>query len=121
MSTRVFNDVMIVDDDQAIVDYMVEALRGAGFLCCAAYDGESTLFAMETVQPALILLDFHLPDLTALDVVEQLRRYDLDQVPIILMTADSSAANTLPSATFPEYLLKPFTLDRLLECVRRYL
>jgi two-component system response regulator AtoC len=120
MSDAPINDILAVDDDQAIIDFVIGALREAGYLCCAAYDGESALLAIETARPALVLLDLHLPGLTGLDVVAQLRRHNLAHVPIVLMTADTAAAAELPTTMFPEYLLKPFELTTLLGCVARY-
>ena len=115
------NDILVVDDDAALVDFMVGALRESGYVACAAYDGESALLAIVTASPALVLLDLHLPGLSGVDVVEQLRRHDLADVPIMLMTGDAAAAEQLPAAKFPEYLLKPFDLDTLLACIRRYI
>jgi DNA-binding response OmpR family regulator len=68
---------------------------------------------------AVVLLDLHLPGLSGLDVVSQLRRHDLADVPVVLMTADAAAVQA-PTTTFPEYLLKPFDLDTLLAWVARY-
>jgi DNA-binding response OmpR family regulator len=114
------NDILVVDDDTALVDFVVSALREAGYVACAAYDGESALLAIETARPALVLLDLHLPGLSGVDVVTHLRRHDLADVPVILMTGDAPAAARLPTAEFPEYLLKAFNLDTLLACIRRY-
>jgi DNA-binding response OmpR family regulator len=121
MGEGTLNDILIVDDDQAIVELLISALREAGYQCCVAYDGESALFAIATARPALVILDLHLPGLTGLDVVAELRRYDLDHVPIILMTADPAAVTQSLSMTFREQLLKPFTINMLLGCVARYI
>lgn len=118
---RAINDILVVDDDSVLVEFVISALRETGYLSCAAYDGESALFAIEVVRPALVLLDLHLPGLSGIDVVAELRRQDLDHVPVVLMTGDATAAAELPEAQFPEYLLKPFGLDTLLASVRRYL
>jgi two-component system, OmpR family, alkaline phosphatase synthesis response regulator PhoP len=115
------HDILVVDDDSATVEFVIEVLHDEGYLCCAAYDGESALLAITTARPALVLLDLHLPGLTGLDVVAQLSRHGLSHVPVVLMTADAAAARQLPASTFPEYLLKPFELDTLLECVARYI
>jgi DNA-binding response OmpR family regulator len=121
MGEGILNDILIVDDDQAIVELLISALREAGYQCCVAYDGESALFAIATARPALVILDLHLPGLTGLDVVAELRRYDLDHVPIILMTADPAAVTQSLSMTFRAQLLKPFTITMLLGCVARYI
>src|SRR5215217_3376267 len=117
---QAMNDILIVDDDTALVDFVIGALREAGYLGCAAYDGESALLAIETARPALVLLDLHLPGLSGFDVVAQLDRHDLADVPVVLMTGDVAAAAQLPTAEFSEYLLKPFDLKTLLTCVARY-
>jgi DNA-binding response OmpR family regulator len=114
------NDILVVDDDTALVDFVVSALREAGYAACAAYDGESALLAIETARPALVLLDLHLPGLSGVDVAAHLRRHDLADVPVVLVTGDAPAAALLATAEFPEYLLKPFHLDTLLACIRRY-
>jgi len=117
---QMLNDILVVDDDPTIVDLVIETLREAEYLCCAAYDGESALLAIESARPALVFLDLNLPDLTGLDVVAQLYRQGLSHVPVILMTADAAAAANLPTTTFPDYLLKPFALDMLLHCAYRH-
>jgi DNA-binding response OmpR family regulator len=117
---QIINDILVVDDDTALVDFVVSALHEAGYLACAAYDGESALLAIETARPALVLLDLHLPGLSGVEVVAQLQRNDLADVPVVLMTGDATAAAQLSTAEFPEYLLKPFDLDTLLACIRRY-
>jgi DNA-binding response OmpR family regulator len=115
----VINDILIVDDDSPTVEFLIEALHEEGYLCCGAYDGESALLAIETARPALVLLDLHLPDLSGIDVMAQLRRHDLAHVPILLMTADTAAH--LPTTMVSEYLLKPFELDTLLMRIGRYI
>ncbi len=117
---QTMNDILIVDDDTALVDFVIGALHEAGYLGCAAYDGESALLAIETARPALVLLDLHLPGLSGFDVVAQLQRHALAHVPVVLMTGDTAAVAQLPTAEFPEYLLKPFDLETLLACVGRY-
>lgn len=120
MSEGTLNDILIVDDDQVIVELVLSALGDAGYHCFAAYDGESALFAIATVRPALVLLDLNLPGLTGADVVAELQRLGLAHVPVVLITADAAAAALLATTDFTEQLLKPFTVATLLECVARY-
>jgi len=114
------NNILVVDDDSATVAFMIEVLRDEGYVCCGVYDGESAVLAVEAARPALVVLDLHLPDLSGVEVIAQLRRRDLAHVPIVLMTADSTAAAQFPTTAFPECLLKPFDIDTLLACVGRY-
>jgi DNA-binding response OmpR family regulator len=115
------NDILVVDDDTALVEFLIEVLHKRGNLCCGAYDGESAMLAIETARPALVLLDLHLPGLSGVDVLAQLRRHELEHVPVVLMTADATAAAQLSSTMFPECLLKPFDLDTFLACIGHYI
>jgi CheY-like chemotaxis protein len=117
MAEQALNDILVVDDDPTIVDVVLDALRVAGYPFCAAYDGESALMAIEIAQPALVLLDLHLPGLTGFDVIAQLRRFGLAHVPVVPMTADTAAAAQLPPGAFPVCLIKPFALNDLMACV----
>jgi DNA-binding response OmpR family regulator len=114
------NDILVVDDDSAMVEFLIEALHKQGYLCCGAYDGESALLAIETARPALVLLDLHLPGLSGFAVVAQLRRHDLAHVPVVLMTADAAGAAQLSTTMFRDHLVKPFDLDTLLACIGRF-
>ena len=114
-------DILIVDDHPATAGFLIEALREFGFLGRAAYDGASALQAIQSAQPGLVLLDLHLPDLSGADLVAELHRNDLAQVPIVLMTADRASVAHLPMTMFTEYLIKPFDLDTLVACVARYI
>src|SRR5690349_1938226 len=111
MADHALNDILVVDDDPTLVDMVLAALREGGYPFCVAYDGESALMAIEAALPALVLLDIHLPRLTGLDVIARLQRVGLSHVPIVPMTADSSAAAHLPSSAFPLCLIKPFAID----------
>jgi two-component system response regulator AtoC len=117
---QVTNNILVVDDDSATVAFMIEVLQEEGYVCCGVYDGGSAVLAIETARPALVLLDFHLPDLSGVEVMAQLRRRNLADVSIVLMTADATAAAQFPTTAFPECLLKPFEIDTLLACVGRY-
>jgi DNA-binding response OmpR family regulator len=117
---QVTNNILVVDDDSATVAFMIEVLHDEGYVCCGVYDGASAVLAIEAARPALVVLDFHLPDLSAVEIIAQLRRRDLADVPIVLMTADATAAAQFPTTAFLECLLKPFDIDTLLACVGRY-
>jgi signal transduction histidine kinase/CheY-like chemotaxis protein len=66
----------------------------------------------------LILLDQHLPDLEGLTILRELReRADRAAVPVIVVSADASPGQRerARAAGADGYLVKPFTIDELLE------
>ena len=114
-------DILIIDDDAPIVEFMMEALTDEGYTVRSAHDGTSALTEMSRSHPALVLVDLHLNDMAGTEVLARLQSDGSSEVPVILMTADSYAAQRLADGGFRMCLLKPFDLDDLLDCVAKYL
>jgi CheY-like chemotaxis protein len=115
------SDILIVDDDAPIVEFMTEALTDEGYTVRSAHDGTSALTEISRSRPALVLLDLHLNGMAGTEVLELLQSDGSFDVPVILMTADSQAAQRLAADGFRLCLLKPFDLDELLDCVAKNL
>jgi CheY-like chemotaxis protein len=111
-------DILVVDDEANIVDFVVELLQDEGYSVRSALNGELALAAIGQQPPALILLDMFMPQMTGVMLWEHLQQLGLSEIPVVLMTASPRAMATMPGAT--DYLAKPFDIDELLECVARY-
>ena len=114
-------DILIVDDDQPIVDFITEALAEEGYTVRSAFNVASALDATAARRPDLIIMDLHMPGKTGDVFVRDLRRDGSTDVPVILMTADSVSAKALEAEDIAFCLLKPFDLDDLLACVAKYI
>jgi DNA-binding response OmpR family regulator len=114
-------DILIVDDDQPIVDFITEALADEGYIVRSAFSVASALDAMAARLPDLIIMDLHMPGTTGEVFVRDLRRDGRADVPVVLMTADSVSAKALEAEGIALCLLKPFDLDDLLACVAKYI
>ena len=77
--------VLVVDDEEAILDFVELGLRYEGFEVELAKDGPPALSAVTARRPDLILLDLNLPGLDGLDVRRRVRQ--VSDVPIIMLTA----------------------------------
>ena len=67
------------------------------------------------------MVDMYMPHMSGMMVVEQLVASGLSDLPVILMTASTSAAEQALSQSNVDYLPKPFELTQLLDLVARYL
>jgi CheY-like chemotaxis protein len=114
-------DILIVDDDQPIVDFITEALADEGYSVRSAFSVASALEATEAQLPDLIIMDLHMPGKTGDMFVRDLRRDGRADLPVVLMTADSVSAKALEAEGIALCLLKPFDLDDLLECVAKHI
>ncbi|QDO90474.1 response regulator [Ornithinimicrobium ciconiae] len=116
-------DVLVVDDDFMVAKIHAEYVRSLpGFrVVGAANTGAEALEEVARLHPNVILLDVHLPDMSGLDVLSQLRR-DAMAVDAIIVTAERGAeyvrAALRGGAT--QYLVKPFDLDELKERLEHY-
>ncbi len=115
--------ILIVDDAEANIDILVEAL-GEDYDLSVAMDGESALKAVETHTPDLILLDIMMPGIDGYEVCERLKADDRTRGILILfltaLTDDVDEARGL-SLGAVDYITKPFNPDLVNSRVRNQL
>ena len=111
-------DILIIDDEVTIVDFMTEALQEEGYTVRSASDGEQGLSEIAIARPAVILLDMRMPGITTTEFLDRLCPHD--RAPIVIMTADTRGAESLSIRHDLTYLMKPFDLDTLIECVTKF-
>ena len=111
-------DILIIDDEVAIVDFMTEALQEEGYTVRSTHDGEQGLSEIAIAHPAVVLLDMHMPGITTTEFLDHLCPHG--HVPIVIMTADTRAADSLATQRDLTYLMKPFGLDELMVCVAKF-
>lgn len=112
---------MVLDDESPIVEFIAEALTDEGYIVSSATDGDRAIAIAIAQRPDLILCDLHMPGITGLSFVESIERYGLADIPVVIMTADTHAAQELSTQYFAACLLKPFDLTDLFECVAKYI
>jgi two-component system KDP operon response regulator KdpE len=112
--------ILVIDDDAAIADLVVEVLTDQGYIAYQALNGIGALEAIARHPPALILLDMRMPGMTGAELIAHLRGAGLAAMPMVLMTAAPQDAVPLLVPGAIECLAKPFDLDDLLACVVRF-
>ena len=112
--------ILIVDNEPAIVDLLVNLLTDEGYVVYTAPDGASVLAAVARHSPALILLDMGRLGLRGAALIAQVRRAGPAILPIVLMTTTPREARPLLVLGSIECLDKPFDIDDVLVRVARY-
>ena len=116
--------ILIADDEPHVVELVRVTLEDNRVRVFDAGDGERALAVAEALEPDLVLLDVHLPNLSGLEVCRLLRKHPrLASTKIVMLTAaaqqDDIARGFSAGAT--DYLTKPFSPVRLLSLVERLL
>ena len=112
--------ILIIDNDSAIVDFLVELLTDAGYVVYAARDGADARAAIARLPPTLIVLDWGPSGMRSVELIAHVRAIGLASIPIVVMSTVPPDAPWLLRAGAVECIAKPFDLDDLLACVARY-
>ena len=109
--------ILVADDDKNLRRVVGELLADAGYAVEVAADGVEALAAIERGEPALLLLDVRMPRLDGLGVLEHLEQR-AKTFPVIVITAQEDACQDAVARGATRVLVKPLSLDGLLEAVR---
>jgi CheY-like chemotaxis protein len=125
MSSRTNGEVvLVVEDDPATANALLEFLRLAGHETMAAGNGKEALDIL-TADPAptvcLVILDLMMPVMDGWELRSRMladRR--LAALPVIVVTADTNARRRARNAQAVLFLVKPIEPSLLLEAVARH-
>jgi CheY-like chemotaxis protein len=113
--------VLIVDDNQDAADTLCDALADAGFDVRVAHDGPAALATAATWLPTIALLDIGLPVMDGYELAARLRELPGigPELRLLAVTGYGQAADRLRAtdAGFSAHLVKPVSLDHLIEAV----
>ncbi len=107
--------VLVVDDDQRLLKMLERTLHYAGYEVTTARDGQDALDAVYLQPPDLIVLDWMLPRIDGIGVLEALRAAH-DTTPILMLTARDAVHYRVEGLErgADDYLVKPFDTQELL-------
>ena len=115
--------ILVVDDSKQIVKHLTETILPTfGYRTLYAYDGRSGLELIRQEKPDLVMLDYNLPEMTGIDVLQEMVQESIN-TPVILMTGYGSEVSAQEAFRLgaKDYLIKPFTIDEIIETIDRAL
>lgn len=116
--------IYCVEDDAAIRDIEVYALRSTGFEAEGLESGEKLFEAIKKRVPELIILDVMLPGEDGLEILKRIRFSALTRsVPVIMATARGEEYDKITGldSGADDYLVKPFGMMEMVSRVRAVL
>jgi DNA-binding response OmpR family regulator len=108
-------NLLVVEDDPRVADFLARGLRAEGYLITVARTGPEGLKLGRSQPFDLILLDLMLPGLSGLEVCQELRARRV-LTPILMLTALDTTEDKIKGLRLgaDDYLTKPFDVDELL-------
>jgi DNA-binding response OmpR family regulator len=116
--------VLVIDDDPAALRLTGYIFQRAGYEVHEAANGIEGLAKAEEVKPDLVILDVMMPDVSGLEVCQQLRaRSGTAQLPIIMLSAKGQVNDKISGfqAGADDYVPKPVAPEELLVRARALL
>ena len=116
--------ILVADDESHILHVVSLKLRNAGFNVVTARDGQEALEMAQQERPDLIITDYHMPQLSGLELCQRLKQDPATSgIPAIMLTARGyhlDPADTEQSGIL-KMLSKPFSPRELLSTVNEVL
>lgn len=113
---------LVADDHAANRMVLQGVLQKAGHRVFVADDGEAALDALAASEFDLALVDLHMPGLSGVDLIRQLRVMEAGsprRTPVVVLSADATpeAVQSCTTAGARAFLTKPFVVARLLDVI----
>jgi DNA-binding NtrC family response regulator len=114
--------LLVVDDDPVMFRLLKSIFVREGYEVSGVEDGEAGLARATTDRPDLVLLDFELPKLDGLQVLERLKNM-MPELPVVMLTGRDDAKSAVRAIRLGafDYVTKPFDPDEISIVVGRAL
>ena len=112
--------VLFVDDEEEFVQTLAERVRMRDLGSEVALDGNEALAKLGEKMPDVMVLDFHLPGIDGLTVLEQVKKtYPAIQVIMLTAHGTSEVEKKARDLGAFDYLQKPVGIDKLTKTIEK--
>ncbi len=114
--------VLIVDDHNIFRKMTIKMVKDDYEVVEGKNGDEGLALAKENSDIALILTDVNMPEMSGLDMIEEIRKLaDFSDTPVVVLTSerDQSLKDRAESLNVHHWLPKPFKKDQLLEVIQK--
>lgn len=115
-------NILIVDDDKDICEYVQMLLTQSGYHVETLTDSTKVVDTLREIHYHMVILDLMMPKLSGVEVLNQIREVD-DDIAIVVFTAYPSVDTAVASLqqNVSDYVKKPFDVDEFSVTIERIL
>ena len=113
--------VLVVEDDPALGEVIVGALKDDGLDAKLAHDGDEAMRFLDDLSPSCMVLDLMMPRRDGFSLLRELRADGrIAELPVVVVTAIFGLSERLYATELgaADYVTKPFELDDLVNRVK---
>src|SRR5277367_4833085 len=114
--------VLVVEDDAALREALIDTLGAAGIPALAAHDAQTALQLLAGEDIGLVISDVHMPGANGYELLSSIKRLH-PYLPVVLMTAYGTVAQAVAAMRegATDYIVKPFDAQALIDMAQRQL
>lgn len=116
--------ILVLEDSPGVSSLIMNILDSAGYNVIHAAEGKSAIKMVLQENPQLVLVDIMVPEIDGIEVCRALRAHPrTSHIKVIMVTClqDQKEKDEAFAAGASDYVVKPFTTDRLLDAVKTVL
>jgi two-component system phosphate regulon response regulator PhoB len=109
--------ILIVDRDVASVEPLRQRLSDEGFMVRAITDGAAALTAVKERPPHLVIIDWNMPGMTALEVIQGVRKARQPRAMRLIILSELAAEQDVVTGLnlgADDYIAKPYSLREVI-------
>ena len=111
--------VLVVEDEKYLLELYKNELEDEGYSVVGLSNGREVLDKIQTTNPDVVVLDIRLEGIEGLEVLEQIKNYDVN-LPVILNSAYSTYKANFSSWIADDYVVKSPDLSELKLTIQKY-
>ena len=120
--SKLSDAVLVVEDDAALREALLDTLRAAGLAALEAADAQAALALLSSEDIGLVISDVHMPGANGYELLSSIKRMR-PYLPVVLMTAYGTVSQAVAAMRdgATDYIVKPFDAQALIAMARRQL
>jgi CheY-like chemotaxis protein len=114
--------IVVVEDEPDVLELLRDILEVEGFHVVGVASPDLVLPVLDSIHPAVFLIDLMLPRMSGIELAQMLREKGQATTPMLAMSASRLMLEIAQnSGLFQETISKPFDLSTVLTCIERYI